>query len=131
MGLPEHLRAGLRGEQLAARDLRRRKYKIWASNFSTRLGETDIVALGRDGTLCFVEVKTRSPGAMLPPAEAVDRAKEERLIANAAAYLKITDAPYKRVRFDIAEVILYDLYHAEIRWIENAFGGDAFPEKAE
>ncbi len=121
MALPEHLKVGLRGEQLACRYLRNNKYDILATNFATRLGETDIVAKASDGTICFVEVKTRSPGQMTAPSEAVDYRKSENLKTNAAAFIKTTGSDGTRTRFDIIEVILYDLYTADINHIENAF----------
>lgn len=120
MALPEHIKVGLRGEQLAARFLRNNKYKIIASNFSTKLGETDIIAL-KDNTVCFVEVKTRSPGQMFSPSEAVDYGKQERLKTNAAAFLKTAKLEKMNYRFDIIEVILHDLFTADINHIENAF----------
>ena len=127
MPLPENLKTGYRGEQLAARFLRERKYTILCSGFRTGLGETDIIAMSPDHTLCFVEVKTRAPGGLNPPADAVDREKQERLINNAAAFLKTKAVDgYRAVRFDIAEVLLYDLHHAEINLIEDAFGQEAF-----
>ncbi len=122
MALPEHLRKGLRGEQLAARYLREKGYCIVAANYKTKLGETDIIALTRDeNTLCFVEVKTRSPGQLLPPAEAVDQGKESRLQINAAAFMKKNRLSIPNIRFDIIEIILHDLYTADINHIENAF----------
>lgn len=124
MALPEHLKIGARGEQLAARYLREQGYAIYASDFETNLGETDIIAIAKDRTLCFIEVKTRTPGGMFPPAEAVDSAKQRNLISNAAAFLKRKEVEHKAVRFDIIEVILSDLYHAEINHIKNAFGQD-------
>lgn len=121
MALPEHLKVGLRGEQLACRFLRRNKYEIIATNYATKLGETDIVARSPDGEMCFVEVKTRSPGQMLSPSEAVDYRKSENLKTNAAAFLRMTKSEGSPVRFDIIEVILYDLYTADINHIKNAF----------
>lgn len=121
MALPEHIKTGLRGEQLAARYLREKKYSIVAANYATNLGESDIIALDKDGTVCFVEVKTRSPGQMLPPAEAVDYAKQSRLQTNAAAFLKQSKISHNAIRFDIIEVILHDMFTADINHIENAF----------
>ncbi len=121
MAMPEHLKVGLRGEQLACRYLRRNKYSILATNYATKLGETDIVARSPDGTICFVEVKTRSPGQITAPSEAVDYRKSENLKTNAAAFLKITKNESASIRFDIIEVILYDLYTADINHIQNAF----------
>lgn len=121
MSLPKHLRTGLRGEQLAARYLREHGYSILAANYATSLGETDIIAVSRDNTICFIEVKTRSPGQMLPPSEAVDYNKQSRLQTNAAAFLKNKNYSSENIRFDIIEVILHDLYTADINHIENAF----------
>ncbi len=65
---------GDRGENVAARYLRNRGYKIIVRNFRCDLGEIDIVA--RDGkTLVFVEVKTRrlrgpGPGRPGQPSQA-------------------------------------------------------------
>ena len=122
MALSESMKTGLRGEQLAARKLRQDGFTIVDANFLTSLGETDIVALDKRKNLCFIEVKTRSPGAFFAPAEAVDEDKKRRLITNAKAFLKTTEEKYKAVEFDIMEVILYDLYNADLHLIRNAFG---------
>lgn len=121
MALPEHLKKGLRGEQLAAQYLRRKKYKIIAANYSTKLGETDIVALSPDNVLCFIEVKTRSPHQLMPPSEAVDYRKQENLRTNAAAFIKAGKHSEKAARFDIIEVVLHDMFNADINHIINAF----------
>ena len=121
MALPGHLKTGLRGEQLTARFLRDKKYKLLEANYLTKLGETDIIALSPKGVLCFIEVKTRSPGQMLSPSEAVDRRKEENLKSNAAAFMKAKKMENMPYRFDIVEVILHDLHTAEFNHIENAF----------
>ncbi len=127
MPLPENLKTGYRGEQLAARFLREKGYTILCSGFRTGLGETDIIARSPKNVLCFVEVKTRAPGGLNPPADAVDRDKQERLINNAAAFIKMKAVTgYSGIRFDIAEVLLHDLKTAEINLIEDAFGQEAF-----
>ena len=122
MALPEHLKTGYRGEQLAARKLRSDGFIIVDANFLTTLGETDIIALDKHKTLCFIEVKTRSPDAFFAPSEAVDADKQRRLINNAKAYLKTTSEKYKAVEFDIMEVTLHDLNNAQFNLIRNAFG---------
>ena len=129
MAMAEHLKTGARGEQLAARYLRDNGYEIIAANYATALGETDIIAMDRDGTVCFVEVKTRAPGGMLPPAEAVDYEKQRRLANNAAAFLKQTNLRGGKTRFDIIEVILHDLFDHEINHIKNAFAGGLYGEE--
>ena len=128
VALPMHIRIGLRGEQFVGRYLRERKYVLYGSNYATKLGETDIVALEpKSQTLCFIEVKTRKPGGLLPPSAAVDYEKRKRLVNNAAAFIRYFKVSYDKIRFDIAEVTLYDMYHADVNYIENAFQTDAFP----
>lgn len=52
---------GRRGERLAARFLRRARYRILARNARTPVGEADLICEDPDGrTIVFVEVKTRA-----------------------------------------------------------------------
>jgi putative endonuclease len=103
---PEHLRLGRRGEQLAARHLRRNGFKVLYRNFRPpHGGEIDLVCREKK-TLVFVEVKTRAPGGPGRPADAVDPAKEEALVRGAQAWLRLLGNPDIPVRIDIVEVIL-------------------------
>lgn len=122
MPLSENLKTGLRGEQLAARKLRENGFTVVEANFLTAMGETDLIALDKHKTLCFIEVKTRSPGGMFPPSEAVDTEKQNRLINNAKAFIKSCPVKYKRIEFDIMEVILHNLYTADFNLIRDVFG---------
>jgi len=97
---------GRRGEQLAARHLRRHGFKILYRNFRhPQGGEIDLVCREKK-TLVFVEVKTRAPGGPGRPADAVDAAKEEALMRGAQAWLRLLGYPDIPVRIDIVEVIL-------------------------
>ena len=66
------------GESLAAAYLRRKRYEIVACNYKTRFGEIDLIAETKDN-ICFIEVKTRTEGALLPPSSAVDFHKEKNV----------------------------------------------------
>ena len=90
---------------MAARCLRKKGYKLLYHNFRPRRGgEIDLVC--RHGqTLVFVEVKTRAGMAFGRPSEAVDHAKQQRLMEGAAAWLRLLDRPEVVYRFDIVEVI--------------------------
>ena len=79
--------AGNAGEAEAARYLRKKGYTLLASQWRCRFGELDLVARDRKGTICFVEVKLRSAGAIGLPREFVDQRKQERLRKAAASYL--------------------------------------------
>ncbi|MCX6966503.1 MAG: YraN family protein [Verrucomicrobia bacterium] len=117
---PRHA-LGYRGEQIAARHLRRIGYKVLYRNFrAPKGGEVDLVC--RDGdTLVFVEVKTRSSEAFGAPAEAVTRAKQRLITRGALAWLKLLGSPDILFRFDIVEVRIAGK-KAEATVIRNAFG---------
>jgi putative endonuclease len=101
-----HLATGREGERLAARHLRRQGYKVLYRNFRPpQGGEIDLVCREKK-TLVFVEVKTRAPGAIGRPADAVDPEKEEALMRGAQAWLRLLGHPAIPVRIDIVEVIL-------------------------
>jgi len=86
---PEHLRTGRRGEEAAYFYLRRRGYTMVARNFRSpyRRGKIDLIGW-HDGTLCFVEVKTRTTHDVKPAEAAVDRGKRRELLAVAREYLR-------------------------------------------
>jgi putative endonuclease len=82
--------------------------KVLYRNFRpSRGGEIDIVCREKK-TLVFVEVKTRAPGGLGRPADAVDAEKEEAILKGARAWLKMLDNPDVPARIDVVEVILGD-----------------------
>ena len=113
---------GIWGEHFAARYMRDHGYKLLAGNFSSRFGEIDIIGR-KGGYICFVEVKTRSENAISEPKEAVDREKQQNIIATTEQFRKVV--PYtEQVRFDVCEVYINDkIQPVKINYIENAFNG--------
>lgn len=75
------------GEDAAARELKRRKYRILGRNVRVGRGELDIVATHRNETV-FVEVKTRRDQAFGGARAALTHAKSRRLERLAQAYLR-------------------------------------------
>lgn len=119
---PAHLKSGKWGEQLAARFLKKQRYKIIGQR--VRVGkrdELDMIAQHR-GTLIFVEVKTRKNETFGRPFSAVDSAKRKHLSRAAVAYLRKEKTEPEFIRFDVIEVIGEPGGDPpEIRHIENAF----------
>jgi putative endonuclease len=91
---------GARGEACAARHLEGRGWRVLARNARAGGVELDLVAW-RDGTLAFVEVKTRRGRALGAPEEAVDARKRARIVRGAAAWLRENRVRAQRVRFDV------------------------------
>ncbi len=103
----ERLSLGARGEEIAVVFLRKQRYRILERNFTTPLGEIDIIA--RKGrTLAFVEVKTRSSLAFGSPAEAVGMRKQQQIIKAAKWYLASGQGNRLQPRFDVISVLLQD-----------------------
>ncbi|MDV2418827.1 YraN family protein [Corynebacterium tuberculostearicum] len=102
---PRHKQAlGKRGEAYAARFLRERGANIIAANVSYRVGEIDLIAREADGTIVFVEVKTRAK-ANFGVAEAVTPQKLARLRKAAAQWLD--GKPLSTVRFDVIALLAH------------------------
>lgn len=76
---------GKYGELEAARYLQKQGYKLFDVNYHCRFGEIDLICT-KGRYLVFVEVKTRSQGAIADPAEFVDRYKQERIIQTAKLF---------------------------------------------
>ncbi len=81
---------GKRGEDLAARHLVDRGYKILARNWRCEVGELDLVVLDGDCLVC-VEVRARRGRALGTPEESITPAKQERLLNLAWSYMMAHD----------------------------------------
>lgn len=121
---PEHLRAGLWGEEQAERFLRQRGWPILGRR--VRLGRDELDLVARDGeTLVFVEVKTRRTEDFGRPFDAVKRSKRHSLSRAAMHYLKKLPTRPSFFRFDVLEVVgTPEAGAPRIRHIEKAFSLD-------
>ncbi len=104
---------GKYGEDLAVNYLIKNKYKIIERNYHfSRYGEVDIIALEPNGggTLCFIEVKTRSSEAFGSAFEAITHTKLEKIRKCAMFYIqnvKNAQFKFKNFRIDAISVLLY------------------------
>ena len=102
---PEHLRLGAWGEEIAARLLRRKGYKILERRLRIgRRDELDLVVRDQQ-TLVIVEVKTRRSADFSRPSRAVDRGKRYRLSRAAVRYAARMRGRPDYLRFDVVEVV--------------------------
>lgn len=110
---------GNHGENTAVRYLAARGFEILARNFYTRYGEIDIICR-KDGTLVFVEVKTRKSLTFGTAEESITRKKIEHLRKAASIYLQQQGTYYADIRFDVVTIQLMD-NNMSINHIKNAF----------
>ena len=106
------------GEDIAAKELSKKGYKILDRNYKKRGGEIDIIAQ-TGGTVVFVEVKLRSGVENGLPCEAVDINKRRRIISTAKKYIYEKNVCGMDFRFDVIEVLKGDVIM--LRHTENAF----------
>jgi len=112
---------GAAGESIARRYLRLKGYAILDSNWSTTLGELDIVA-ERGGILVFVEVKTRRGADTAPALESITPAKHERMLNAVYQYLHEHDIDTdSQWRIDVIAVALNPSGKPRIDHVEDAF----------
>lgn len=109
---------GRTGEDLAAKHLEGRGYSILERNYRAPYGEIDLVALD-NGTVVFVEVKTRTTDVYGAPELAVDRRKQAHMVRAALGYLKHKKLHQMPCRFDVVAISGKDSDRVEV--IQNAF----------
>lgn len=120
------LTAGKLGEEAARELLKKRGYKILDENFRSRFGEIDIVALdpsagsGLNGTLVFVEVKTRWSVKYGIPEEAVTPWKLLKIIKTGEYYKLVHPETPDLMRVDVIAVEVRGNRVIEARLIKNA-----------
>jgi uncharacterized protein (TIGR00252 family) len=111
---------GRNAEQIVATHLGFNGYRVIETNYTTRLGEIDIIA-SQDETLVFVEVRARQRGGMVSPAESLTSSKQQKMIAAAQQYMLDSEKSWSDWRMDLAAVELDRLGQVKrLRILENA-----------
>ena len=116
-GLAKTSRRGSRGEDIAARFLKKKGFVILERNYRSRYGEIDMVC-SDGGVISFVEVKSRSTFAHGLPQEFVDRRKRKKICLTALQFIRERRADSRPMRFDVVAV---DLTDETATLIEGAF----------
>ena len=110
---------GRKGEELAAKHLLGKGYKILEKNYRRFRGEIDLIAKDKN-YLVFVEVKTARSISFGPPVYRVDKRKKRQLGKIARAYYQHHKLYDQDSRFDIVTVTFVE-DKVEIEHIINAF----------
>jgi len=116
--MAEHNILGKDGETAALNYLKEKGYRILKTNWRLGSLELDIIAQTED-ELVIIEVKTRSPGSVTNPEDAITNQKIRNMVAAADAFIKYYDIDLP-ARFDIISII-GNHPNFEIEHIEDAF----------
>ena len=110
------------GEDLAAEHLAADGMHVLVRNWRCKEGELDAVALDADGTVVFVEVKTRAGSGFGEPAEAVGRDKARRLRTLACRWL-LQHRPRgaTELRFDVIAILRRPGLPPDVTHVRGAF----------
>lgn len=116
---------GRKGEDAAERYLLARGYEVLERNWTCAFGEADIIAREQDGTLCFIEVKTRKSVEAGLPEESITREKQKRYERIALCYLMEYDdwEDNEPVRFDAIGICVTAPHRALLRHHRGCFNG--------
>jgi len=117
--MASHNELGTLGEDLAAEYLLREGYTILERNWRFQKAELDIIAQKDEGTIVFVEVKTRNSAFFGDPQSFVTPAKIKLLVKAANEYLIANELP-QEARFDIVAV-LKNSKEERVEHFKNAF----------
>jgi len=93
-----------------------KKYKLLDKNYSTKIGEIDIICQTKDKTIVFVEVKHRNTERFGLGREAINEYKINKIKKTAMQYLIQTHNLDKKTRFDVIDIL-----GDKLDYIENAF----------
>ena len=90
---------GNKGEEIAAKYLEEKGYKIISRNVRLKFAEADIIAESGD-YLVIIEVKTTKPYGKFGYAEELVRYKKQKKLLNIARYY-LQKYPDKKIRIDV------------------------------
>ena len=95
---------GAEGERAAKAYLQPKGFRMLHENYSTPLGEIDLIAK-ESGVVVFVEVKARTSGEFGPPQASVTLAKQRQIVKVARLYLQRERLAEVACRFDVVAVM--------------------------
>lgn len=103
--------------QRAGLTLVERNYRV-ARGPNARGGEVDLIVRDRDGTLVFVEVRSRAASGHGGAAASVGRPKQQRIVLAARHYLMRWPSP-PPCRFDVVAIDA-----GRVEWLRGAFDAE-------
>jgi putative endonuclease len=109
------------GERRCEKFLKGKGLRRLARNFSCKTGEIDLVMVDPDGSIVFVEVRTKADESFGPVESSVTTAKKDRMTRAARYFLATHNIENRPYRFDVVTIVLGRKGRPQIRHYENAF----------
>jgi putative endonuclease len=109
------------GEKRCERFLKSKGLRKLAANFSCESGELDLIMVDTDGSIVFVEVRTKADETFGPPEASITQPKRAKLLRAARYFLATYNIENRPFRFDVVAVVLGQTRRPQIRHYKNAF----------
>ena len=104
---------GNEGEEYACDYLKKNNYEILKRNYTTKLGEIDMIAR-KDNSLFFIEVKLRDGIKYGHGVEAVDKYKQIHILNTAKQFIAYNNIKNMEISFDVIEITKFkDKYYGK------------------
>jgi len=109
------------GEKHSERFLKKKGLKVLTRNFLCKTGEIDLVMVDNDGSIVFVEVRTKASEEFSSVESSITFPKKTRLIKAARYFISTNNIENRPFRFDIVAIVLGNKGKPQVRHYENAF----------
>ena len=109
------------GEKRSEKLLKNKGLRRLARRFSCKTGEIDLVMMDTDGTIVFVEVKTRANEDFTPAELVVTNTKRKKLISASRYFIETYNVHDRPFRFDVVTVVLGKTKREQIKHYSSAF----------
>jgi len=109
------------GEKRCEKFLKRKGLHLLARNYLCPAGEIDLIMVDSDGSIVFVEIKTRTSEEFTPAETVVTYNKQQKLSKTARYFLSAYDIKNRPYRFDIVTIVLEPSGREHINHYPNAF----------
>ncbi len=112
---------GVWGQNYARSYLLRRGYGFVGANYHCSAGEIDLIMSTPEGSLVFVEVKTRSDESFASAESSVNYRKQQKIRSASKFFIKEYGVKDRPLRFDVVALVLKERGRVCVRHYERAF----------
>jgi putative endonuclease len=119
--LSDRARLGRWSEKRCERFLNAKGLKTLTRNYRCKVGELDLVMVDTDGSIVFVEVRSRAEGSPVPPEATITRTKRTHISRAARYFLAAHNIEDRPLRFDVVTLVLGRSGPPQIQHYPNAF----------
>jgi putative endonuclease len=109
------------GERRCEKFLKSEGLRKLARNFSCKTGEIDLIMTDTDGSIVFVEVRTRGDESFGSAESSITPSKKNRLSRAAQYFLATHNIENRPFRFDVVTIVVGQTGPTQIRHYKNAF----------